>query len=72
MDKAEEVQALHGWKAKEIHRKKASKKKTVATGPAAEFGTICKDSTGIDTINFKLQWIRYWWHEGTAYGRYPP
>lgn len=40
MDKAEEVQALHGWKAKEIHRKKASKKKTVATGPAAEFGTI--------------------------------
>ena len=27
MDKAEEVQALHGWKAKEIHRKKATKKK---------------------------------------------
>jgi hypothetical protein len=39
MDKAEEVQALHGWKAKEIHLKKATKKKTVATGPAAEFGT---------------------------------
>lgn len=38
-DKAEEVQALHGWKAKEIHQRKARKKKTVATGPAAEFGT---------------------------------
>jgi hypothetical protein len=38
MDKAEEVQALHGWKAKEIHQQKASKKKKVATGPGAEFG----------------------------------
>ena len=38
MDKAEEVQALHGWKAKEIHRAKASKKKKTATGPGAEFG----------------------------------
>ena len=37
-DKADEVQALHGWKAKEIHRAKAGRKKKTASGPAAQFG----------------------------------
>ena len=38
MDKADEVQALHGWLAREIVRKQPKKKQATASGPAAEFG----------------------------------